>query len=428
MNFHTLSSQLTAVMCSLVLVPGSAPVTQSDMASQQVSAPAEESPKIPDDQLDSLVAPIALYPDPLLAQVLAASTYPLEIIQLQQWLEKNKNLKDQALVDAVAKQPWDPSVQAMAALPDVVKRLADDIQWTTDLGNAFLAQQSDVMDAVQRMRSKAKDTGNLKSNEQMTVETKIVENKSVVVIEQSSPDVVYVPSYNPTVVYGAPVYPYPPIYYPPPGYYAAGMALSFGVGVAMGAAWSGGWGWGSSWGGNNDITINNHNNFNRNANVNGGNRTNNIGSGNRGGNSNWQHNPQHRGGAPYSNRATAGKYGGTARGDSMANRQANARERQQSGVSSRASGGASNLGANRSGDRAGNRPTAGTSDRSANRGGGGDRVGNRSVSPSSNGISRGGAFGGSAGSGSRARTSSSRGASSMGGSRSGGSRGGGRRR
>jgi len=427
MNFHTLSSQLTAVMCSLVLVPGSAPVTQSDMASQQASAPAEESPKIPDDQLDSLVAPIALYPDPLLAQVLAASTYPLEIIQLQQWLEKNKNLKDQALVDAVAKQPWDPSVQAMAALPDVVKRLADDIQWTTDLGNAFLAQQSDVMDAVQRMRSKAKDTGNLKSNEQMKVETKVIESKPVIIVEQSSPEVVYVPSYNPTVVYGAPAYPYPPISYPPPGYYAAGMALSFGVGVAMGAAWSGGWGWGSSWGGNNDITINTNNNFNRNANVNGGNRTNNIGSGNRSGNSNWKHNPQHRGGAPYSNRATATKYGGSARGDSMANRQATARQRQQqSGVSNRASGGASNLVANRGGDRAGNRPTAGTSDR--NRGGGGDRVGNRTVSPSSNGSSRGGAFGGSAGSGSSARTSSSRGASSMGGSRSGGSRGGGRRR
>jgi hypothetical protein len=428
MNFRTLSNRLTAVMCSFVLVPGSARLTQSDTASPQASAPAEEAPKIPDDQLDSLVAPIALYPDPLLAQVLAASTYPLEIIQLQQWLEKNKNLKDKALVDAVAKQPWDPSVQAMAALPDVVKRLADDIQWTTDLGNAFLAQQSDVMEAVQRMRSKAKDTGNLKSNEQMKVETKVIENKPVIIVEQSSPEVVYVPSYNPTVVYGAPAYPYPPISYPPPGYYAAGMALSFGVGVAMGAAWSGGWGWGSSWGGNNDVTINNNNNFNRNANVNGGNRTNNIGSGNRGGNSNWQHNPQHRGGAPYSNRATAGKYGGTTRGDSMANRQANARQRQQSGVSNRASGGASNLGANRSGDRAGNRPTAGTSDRSANRGGGGDRVGNRSVSPSSNGSSRGGAFGGSAGSGSSARTSSSRGASSMGGSRSGGSRGGGRRR
>src|SRR6188472_3616170 len=115
-------------------------------------------------ELDSLVAPIALYPDPLLAQTLAASTYPLEIVQLQQWLEKHKGLKDKPLADAVAKESWDPSVQAMAALPDVVKRLADDIQWTTDLGNAFLSQQSDVMDAVQRMRKKAKDTGNLKSS------------------------------------------------------------------------------------------------------------------------------------------------------------------------------------------------------------------------------------------------------------------------
>src|SRR5262249_43965010 len=156
------------------------------------------------DQLDSLVAPIALYPDPLLAQVLAASTYPLEIVQLQQWLEKNKGLKDKALVDAVEKQPWDPSVQGLAALPDVVKRLPDDIQWTTDLGNAFLAQQSDVMDAVQRMRQKAQNTGNLKSSEQQTVETKVVENKEVIVVQQASPEVVYVPSYNPTVVYGAP--------------------------------------------------------------------------------------------------------------------------------------------------------------------------------------------------------------------------------
>src|SRR5690349_1940561 len=345
MNLRTLPSQMTAVLCSFAMLPGSARVAQSDKAPQQAT-PAEEAPKIPNDQLDSLVSPIALYPDPLLAQVLAASTYPLEIIQLKQWAEKNKDLKDKALVDAVAKQPWDPSVQAMAPLPEIVKRLADDIQWTTDLGNAFLAQQSDVMDAVQRMRSKAKDTGNLKSNEQMKVETKTVENKSVVVIQQSNPEVVYVPSYNPTVVYGAPVYPYPPIYYPPAGYYAAGMALSFGMGVAMGAAWSGGWGWNSNWGGNNDITINNNNNFNRNANVNGGNRTNNVG--NRGGN-NWQHNPQHRGGAPYSNRATANTYGGTARGDSTANRQANARQRQQSGVGDRASGGASNLGANRGG-------------------------------------------------------------------------------
>src|SRR5262245_23642542 len=311
-----------AILCVALIAPG-----DSVTFAQQTAAPAEQAPKIPNDQLDSLVAPIALYPDPLLAQVLAASTYPLEIMQLQQWLAKNKDLKDKALQDAVSKQPWDATVQALAALPDVVKRLADDIQWTTDLGNAVLAQQSDVMDAVQRMRAKAKGTGNLKSNEQMKVETKVVENKQVIVVEQSKPDVVYVPSYNPTVVYGPPAYPYPPVYYPPPGYYAAGMAISFGVGMAMGAAWGGGWCCNSGWGGNNEITINNNNSY-----VNNSNRQNQTNvsnrSGNRTGSNGWQHNSQHRGGTPYANKATANRYGGTARGDSMGSRQANARQNQ----------------------------------------------------------------------------------------------------
>ncbi len=215
------------------------------------------------------MAPIALYPDPLLAQMLAASTYPLEIIQLQQWLQANPTLKDKALVDAVEKQDWDPSVQAMAPLPDALKQLAENITWTTDLGNAFLAQQSDVMDAVQRMRMKAQGAGNLKTTEQQKVETKVVENKTVVVIEQANPQVVYVPSYNPTVVYGPPIYPYPPIAYPPVGAYVAGAAIGFGVGIAMGAAWGGGWGYNAGWGGNNTININNNNSF-----VNNSNRTN----------------------------------------------------------------------------------------------------------------------------------------------------------
>src|SRR5262249_45639436 len=154
-------------------------------ASPQDENPSQDAPKIPNDQLDSLVAPIALYPDPLLAQVLAASTYPLEIIQLQQWLAQHKDLKDKALADAVSKQNWDASVQGLAGLPDVVKRLAEDVQWTTDLGNAFLAQQSDVMDAVQRMRTKAQGQGNLKSTEQVKVETKVVESKQVIVVEQA---------------------------------------------------------------------------------------------------------------------------------------------------------------------------------------------------------------------------------------------------
>jgi hypothetical protein len=388
---------ILVMLCTVAVAPGGTlAYTQSPQA-KQAPASKEQAPKITPDQLDSLVAPIALYPDPLLAQTLAASTYPLEIVQIRQWLEKNKSLKDKALADAVAKQPWDPSIQAMAGLPDVVKRLADDIQWTTDLGNAFLAQQSDLMDAVQRMRMKAQDKGNLKSTEQQNVETKVVENKSVIVVEQANPQVVYVPSYDPVVVYGASVYPYPPIYYPPAGYYAAGMAISFGVGVAMGAFWGGGWGWGCGWGGNNNITVNRNNNFNRNTN---------IGNGNRGGNvgNNWQHRPEHRGGTPYGDRATADRFGGATRGESLSNRQAGAR--QQVG----------RQGGNLPSSRTGN--GAGTGGLDTSRGGG-----NRD------------AFGGGSRGydGSSARSSGSRGASSMrsgggGVSRGGGSRGGGRRR
>src|SRR5437660_5990610 len=364
---------LLVVVLTLVIAPGDTmptvpfPPSAPSQSGDQVS-------KIPPDQLDSLVAPIALYPDPLLAQTLAASTYPLELIQLQQWLLKNPGLNDQALADAVAKQPWDPRIQALAGLPDVVKRLADDIQWTTDLGNAFLTQQGDVMDAVQRMRKKAQDNGNLKSGEQQRVETKVVEHKSVIVIEQSNPQVVYVPSYDPLVVWGAPLYPYPPIYYPPAGYYAAGLAISFGVGVMMGAFWSGGWGWGCGWS-NNNININNNNNFNRNSNI-GGNR-NNIGNGNRPsqqpgrdgigggrGDASWKHNPQHRGGAPYRDRATADRFGGTTRGDSVANRQAGARQQL-----SRQGG---NLPSNRAGGGGGG---GGLSNRAGGGVGGGNRAG-----------------------------------------------------
>jgi hypothetical protein len=424
-------TRFTAIICSLLLCSASMP----SVAQNQAQPPADDqAAKIPNEQLDSLVAPIALYPDPLLAQVLAASTYPLEIIQLQQWLAQHKDLKDQALVDAVKKQDWDPTVQAMAPLPDVVKRLADDIKWTTELGNAVLAQESDVMDAVQRMRAKAQEKGNLKSSEQMTVETKVVENKQVIVVEQADPQVVYVPSYDPVVVYGAPVYPYPPIYYPP--YYAGGVALAFGVGIAMGAAWGGGWCCNSGWGGNNNININNNNNF-----INNGNR-NNVGNRpsqqpGRGGNSNWKHNGQHRGGAPYSNKGLANKYGGTTRGASISDRQSGARQQQsrQQGRASDRAGGGGNAGgrqqggvSNRAsgGGNAGGRQQGGVSNR-ASGGGGGDRVGNRSVSGGGNSRGSGGFGGGSGGySGSSARSSSSRGSSSMGGGRSGGGGGGGR--
>jgi hypothetical protein len=443
-KFRTRIGQgLVAVLCVLSLVPGKTAL----YAQEPAAAPEQAAPKIPNDQLDSLVAPIALYPDPLLAQILAASTYPLEIIQLQQWMERNKNLKDNALSDAVAKQNWDPSIQAMAAFPDVVKRLADDIQWTSDLGNAFLAQQPDVMDAIQRMRAKAHDNGNLKTTAQQNVETQTVDGKQVIVIQQANPKVVYVPSYNPTIVYGAPVYPYPAIYYPP-GY----GVLAFGAGVALGAAWGGGWGWGCGWGSskvNYNVTNKYVYNSNRNTNINQGNFNRPSQLPANGGN--WQHNPQHRGAAPYPNRATASQYGSSTR--DLANRQLAANQGQNrpsqqpalgggnsavnrpgGGASTMPAGGASNLGANRPGRGAStmpaggasnlgaNRPSGGASTMPANRGGG-NSIGGRS--PSAGG--GGGAFGG--GNGSAARASSSRGGQSMGGGgfSGGGARGGGGR-
>src|SRR5687768_10782837 len=182
-----LTQCVVAITCTLVLTPGN-----MLLFARPVQDQAQAAVKIPPEQLDSLVAPIALYPDNLLSQTLVASTYPLEIIQLQQWLERNPDLgKDQKkLTEAVKKQPWDASVQAMAPMRDVVKRLADDIQWTTDLGNAFLAQQSDVMDSIQRMRKKAQGTGALASNQQQKVETQVIESREVIVIEQANPEVV----------------------------------------------------------------------------------------------------------------------------------------------------------------------------------------------------------------------------------------------
>src|SRR6188768_1187381 len=252
-------------------------------AAQADSTKADSAKKLTPDQLQSLVAPIALYPDDLLTNCLVASTYPLEIVALQQYLAKNPNLKDKALADSVAKQPWDPSIQSMAAVPDAVKRLAEDIQWTTELGNAFLAQQKELMGAVQVMRKKAKDKGALESNEQQKVETKVVEKTEVIVVQSANPEVVYVPSYSPTVVYGAPVYPYPPIYYP---YYPPGAAfVSFSVGMMWGAAMWGGACCRYGWGGGGNVYINHHNSFNNininnRNNINTGNR-NNINSGNR---------------------------------------------------------------------------------------------------------------------------------------------------
>ena len=398
---HRLRPIVLGLLVVATVRPGSVASAQAKPPkdSTAAAAAADSGKKLPPEQLEALVAPIALYPDELLAQTLVASTYPLEIVQLQQWLAKNPGLKDKALADSVAKQAWDPSIQSMAATPEVVKRLADDIRWTTDMGNAFLAQQAEMMDAVQRMRKKAKDKGALESNEQQKVETQVVEQKTVIVVESKDPEVIYVPSYSPTVVYGPPVYPYPPIYYPP---YPPGAAMvSFTFGMMWGAAVWGGSCCHAGWGGNN-IYINNNNNFNQiNHNRVGG-----------AGNNNWSHNGQHRGGAPYADARTANKYGGSTRGQSAGTRDVGGTQR-GAGVSDRSS-------------------SAGISDRSTG-GSRSDQIGSRNV-PTDR--SSGSSFsGGSRGyDGGSARASSSRGSSSMssrgggGYSRGGGGGGGGRRR
>ena len=413
-------------------------------------AAANEAPPMPADQLDALVAPIALYPDQLLAQTLAASTYPLEVIQLEQWYTNNKYLKDKSLADAVAKQPWDPSVQALVAFPDVFQRMAGNIQWTTDLGNAFLAQQSDVMDAIQRMRAKAQGTGNLQTNAQQKVETETGESgQEAIVIEQANPDVVYVPSYDPQMVYGAPppAYPYYPYTYP--GYYA-GMGLAFGTGLVLGGIWANNK-WGNCDWKHGNVNINNNNSFNRNVNRN-VNRGTVTGQGNT-----WQHNPQHRGNAPYGNRQTASRYGGTARGEAGtlgagARGSGGAGARPGGGTGARsggsgmsggnrpAAGGVQNIGAgnrpgsgvgagnisgsNRPGGGAGaTRPGGGAGAMPVNRGGGTNSIGNRSVSSGSGFGSSSNAFGGGGFNASAARSAGNRGGASMGGG--GFSRGGG---
>ena len=265
----------------------------------------EGPPAFRPEEIDQLVAPIALYPDDLLAQVLAASTYPLEVVQAARFLEQNKNLKGEKLMEASKDKDWDPSVKAMLQFPDVLAMMNEKLEWTQKLGDAFLDQQGDVMSAVQRLRRKADESGNLKT----TTEQKVIVQKETqtIIIQPANPQVVYVPTYSPTVVYGVWPYPaYPPYPVYPPGYVAGAALFSFGVGVAVGAAWGGYGGWGCGWG-NTTININNsrYNNFTRNNYVNAQRYQNNQNIKNQ----NWQHNPQHRGSAQYRNQATAEKYG-----------------------------------------------------------------------------------------------------------------------
>ena len=452
-----------ALICSLAIAPGD--LLLYGQTSNGASATGTQQKQFSSEQLDSLVAPIALYPDPLLAQVLAASTYPLQIVTARRWVQQNSNLTGKALVEAAGKQDWDPSVQGLVAFPTVLQMMDQSLDWTTALGNAFLAQQSDVMAAVQRMRVKAQQSGKLESNAQQQVQTSTVEGQPTVVIQPADPQVMYVPSYEPAAVYGAApaYYPYPAVAYPTGAAWAAG-AISFGVGVAVGAIFNGccggGWGWGCNWGNHASLYVNN--NFfanNRNAFVNRGNWGNSyVGNGRNG----WNHNSRYRGSVPYPNRDVANRFNGGRGGLRPSQHPANVgniRPPGSQGSASRLQGG---IGANSPGGRGGpgqlpgspnvgNRPGAGGrpsqlpanpganrrgagrsgSIGSANRASPGGQWGGWSGSRTSPG-NRGGAFGG--GSAGQARQFSNRGARSMGGGGGfrggggGGRRGGGRRR
>ncbi|SAK79744.1 hypothetical protein AWB75_04865 [Caballeronia catudaia] len=243
-------------------------------AHAQTAAPAAQ--KLTNQQLDALTAPVALYPDALLAQVLMASTYPSQVTDAEAWSKSNPNVKGDDAVKAVQSEPWDPSVQSLVAFPQALATMASKIDWVTQLGNAFIAQPSDVMDSVQRLRSAAQKAGNLKTTEQQKVTTappppgSTTTSTTVIQIEPANPQVVYVPTYNPTVVYGTWPYPaYPPVYVPPPPGYAIATGfmsgLAFGAGVAVVNSLWGNCNWGH---GDVNVNVNRYNNINTNNRIN----------------------------------------------------------------------------------------------------------------------------------------------------------------
>ena len=450
-----------AVIATVVAGQATVVIAQTG-GTQPAAAPADgnanRTPPFKKEELEAIVAPIALYPDALLAQIFMASTYPLEVVEAARWSKANPNVKGDAVAGAVQSQPWDPSVKSLCAFPEVLKNMNEKIDWTQKLGDAFLAQQKEVMQAVQVLRDKAKDTGNLKSTKEVTVKEEPAPAGSstpqTIIIESPDPEVVYVPQYNPTVVYGAWSYPYyPPYAYYPPAYYGGAMFWSFTAGVIVGGAI-----WGNcNWGGNDiDIDVNRQNNFNRNE-INTGDRnrnSNNRGNNNRAGNNSgnrqsWSHNAEHRKGVGYKDSATQQKFnrGGNQaqtqareqyRGRAEQGRQQMSREgmgsqRDMSGnsIGSRDAGaGSRDLGGNSAGSRDLGGNSAGTRDvggGSSSRDFGGSRDSSSRPSSSSRSSSSrsSSAFGGG---GSSARSSSSRGGMSRGGGGMSRGGGGGRRR
>ncbi len=435
------------VVLAILLAAPPVPLPRAQQTPPAQEAPTEPPPFKP-EELEQIVAPIALYPDPLVAQVMMASTYPLEVIQAARFVKANPNLKDAALNEELKKYDWDDSVKSLVSLPQILELMNEKLDWMQKLGDAFLGQRKETMDAIQRLRARAQAEGNLKSNEQQTVVAEPVQpqpgqpppaQQTIIKIEPANPQVVYVPSYNPTVVYGAWPYPaYPPYYPYPPGYVWGTAAISFGVGMAVGAAAWGGCNWG---GGDVDIDVNKANNFTNNVNretkanqirneraSQGGQRG--QGGGNR---QSWQHNPEHRKGAQYRDAGSQQRYN---RGSSP---QAGTRDayRGREGAGGAAAGG---------GQRGG--PQAGTREGGFGSAGGGQRGGGagafegmgqgrdqRSYSQrgqSSVGASRasgysGGGGGGRAGGGGGGASRGGGGGASRGGGGGGGGRGGGRR-
>ena len=282
-------SLLAAIL--LVLPPAFAQQSQTAFVPSATDVVAPASKTFSQQELDQLMAPIALYPDALLAQVLMAATYPLEVVEAARWLKANPKVAGKALEDAMAKQSWDPAVKSLASVPQVLQQMNEKLDWTQKLGDAFLAQQGDVMDTVQMLRAKADASGNLKTSEQQLVTTQTQGTQTIYVLESPKPEVIYVPTYNPTVVYGTWWYPTPPYYMYPPAYiYPPGLA--FATGIFVGAAIWGGCHWG--WGGHSsvNVNINRYNSFNR-TNIS---------------NNNWNHNSDHRRGVSYRDQNVANKY------------------------------------------------------------------------------------------------------------------------
>jgi hypothetical protein len=284
-------------IAGILLVTPVAATAQTPGPAAMAPAPATAAaPLLKAEELDALVAPIALYPDTLLALVLMASTYPLEVVQAERWVSQNKNLKGDELKAAIDKQAWDNSVKSLSATPSVLTMMSSKLDWTQKLGDTVLAQEPDVMDAVQRLRAKAQSNKKLTSTKEQTVTVKQVQQKQVIVIEPTNPNTIHVPYYDPSVVYGGWSYPaYPPYSFPYPGYIAGGIiatGLAFGAGYALGRWASGGnyWGGGVNW---------NNNNININRPVN----INNVGN-------NWQHRPEHRHGVKYNNPQVQQRFGG----------------------------------------------------------------------------------------------------------------------